>query len=344
MVKIIIDVFSGDDPQALIRGTAAAVNVYPDVHVIMPGDPTYLEKELALCDYDTSRLEILPASEVIGNDEAPTTAIRQKRDSSLVRGATLLRSDPEVGGMISAGSTGAILCCGIFIVGRIRGIDRPALAPVLPTVDGGSVCLIDCGANADCRSEYLGQFALLGTGLMRSLCGVKEPRVALVNVGVEGHKGSVLTAQTAHMLSEMPVNFVGNMEAREALSGKYDVLVCDGFVGNVLLKSIEGTAAYVVSEMSELLLRKLSGKVDPEVITQAAADVMRHYDYNSYGGAYLLGCRKPIEKIHGAANERTIPYAVGQMRSMILSGLCDKIAQQLEEMSRTPGGDDGKKQ
>ena len=334
MIKIIIDVFSGDDPKALIRGTAAAVNVYPDVKVIMPGDPTYLERELALCDYDTKRLEILPASEVIGNDESPTTAIRQKKDSSLVRGATLLRTDPEVGGMISAGSTGAILCCGIFVVGRLRGIDRPALAPVLPTVDGGNICLIDCGANADCRSEYLAQFALLGTGLMRSLCGVKDPRVALVNVGAEDHKGNMLTAQTAKLLTKMPVNFVGNMEAREALSGKYDVLVCDGFVGNVLLKSIEGTAAYAVSEMAETLRRKLPGEENAQLIDAAAREVMRRYDYNSYGGAYLLGCRKPIEKIHGAANERTIPYAVGLMRSMILSGMTDKISEQLDAMSR----------
>lgn len=334
MIKIIIDVFSGDDPKALIRGTAAAVNVYPDVKVIMPGDPTYLERELALCDYDTKRLEILPASEVIGNDESPTTAIRQKKDSSLVRGATLLRTDPEVGGMISAGSTGAILCCGIFVVGRLRGIDRPALAPVLPTVDGGNICLIDCGANADCRSEYLAQFALLGTGLMRSLCGVKDPRVALVNVGAEDHKGNMLTAQTAKLLAKMPVNFVGNMEAREALSGKYDVLVCDGFVGNVLLKSIEGTAAYAVSEMAETLRRKLPGEENAQLIDAAAREVMRRYDYNSYGGAYLLGCRKPIEKIHGAANERTIPYAVGLMRSMILSGMTDKISEQLDAMSR----------
>lgn len=334
MIKIIIDVFSGDDPKALIRGTAAAVNVYPDVKVIMPGDPTYLERELALCDYDAKRLEILPASEVIGNDESPTTAIRQKKDSSLVRGATLLRNDPEVGGMISAGSTGAILCCGIFVVGRLRGIDRPALAPVLPTVDGGNMCLIDCGANADCRSEYLAQFALLGTGLMRSLCGVKDPRVALVNVGAEDHKGNMLTAQTAKLLAKMPVNFVGNMEAREALSGKYDVLVCDGFVGNVLLKSIEGTAAYAVSEMAETLRRKLPGEENAQLIDAAAREVMRRYDYNSYGGAYLLGCRKPIEKIHGAANERTIPYAVGLMRSMILSGMTDKISEQLDAMSR----------
>ena len=210
MMKIIVDVFSGDDPKALIRGTAAAVNVYPDVHFIMPGDPTCLERELAECDYDRSRLEILPASEIIGNDESPTMAIRQKRDSSLVRGAALLRSDPEVGGMISAGSTGAILCCGIFVVGRLRGIDRPALAPVLPTVNGGNVCLIDCGANADCRSEYLAQFALLGTSLMRTLCKVDDPRVALVNVGVEGHKGNMLTSQTGNTAVASAANLIAD--------------------------------------------------------------------------------------------------------------------------------------
>ena len=214
MIKIIVDVFSGDNPQDLIKGTADAVNACPDVHIIMPGDPEYLEAELADCSFDRSRLEILPASEIIGNDESPTAAMRQKKDSSLVRGATLLKNDPEAGGMISAGSTGAILCCGIFIVGRIRGIDRPALAPLLPTADGGHVCLIDCGANADCRPQYLAQFALLGTGVMQSIYGIEKPRVALVNVGEEDHKGSALTNEAANLIKRMPVNFVGNMEAQ----------------------------------------------------------------------------------------------------------------------------------
>lgn len=334
MIKIVVDVFSGDNPRALIKGAAAAVNQYSDVHIIMPGDPEFLGAELSRYDYDASRLEILPASEIIGNDESPTVALRQKRDSSLVKGATLLKNDPEVGGMISAGSTGAILCCGIFVVGRIRGIDRPALAPLLPTADGGNVCLIDCGANSDCRSEYLAQFALLGTGMMQSVCGVGDPRVAIVNVGVEGHKGNMLTAQTAKILKDMPVNFVGNMEAREALSGKYDVLVCDGFVGNVLLKSIEGTARYVMRDMVAALKKNAPAGTDLSFVDASADEVMRNFDYNSYGGAFLLGCKKPIEKVHGAANEFTIPCAVGQTRSMILSGMVDKIIDRLAEMER----------
>ncbi len=334
MIKIVVDVFSGDNPRALIKGTAAAVNQYPDVHIVMPGDPEFLGSELALYDYDKTRLEILPASEVIGNDESPTVALRQKRDSSLVKGATLLKNDPEVGGMISAGSTGAILCCGIFVVGRIRGIDRPALAPILPTAGGGSVCLIDCGANSDCRSEYLAQFALLGASMMRSVCGVEDPRVAIVNVGVEGHKGNMLTAQTTKILKDMPVNFVGNMEARDALSGKYDVLVCDGFVGNVLLKSIEGTARYVMNDMVEALKKNAPAGLDLSFVEASEKEVMRNFDYNSYGGAFLLGCKKPIEKVHGAANEFTIPCAVGQTRSMILSGMVDKIVERLGQMER----------
>ncbi len=333
MIKIVVDVFSGDNPLDLIKGTADAVEKYGDVHIIMPGDPAYLEKELNKYSYDRSRLEILPALEIIENNESPTMAIRQKKNSTLVRGATLLRDSADVGGMISAGSTGAILCCGIFIVGRIRGIERPALAPVLPTADGGSVCLIDCGANAECRPQYLSQFALLGTGMMRSVCGVENPRVALVNMGVEDHKGSILTVEAAKMISRMPVNFVGNMEAREALSGNYDVLVCDGFVGNVLLKSIEGTAKLTAGKIREAAARLAPAGSDLGYLDEAIQETMSTLDYESNGGAWLLGCNKPIEKIHGAANAHTIPCAVGQMRSMILADMVGGINAQLKELS-----------
>ena len=333
MIKIIVDVFSGDNPQDLIKGTADAVNACPDVHIIMPGDPEYLEAELADCSFDRSRLEILPASEIIGNDESPTAAMRQKKDSSLVRGATLLKNDPEAGGMISAGSTGALLCCGIFIVGRIRGIDRPALAPLLPTADGGHVCLIDCGANADCRPQYLAQFALLGTGVMQSIYGIEKPRVALVNVGEEDHKGSALTNEAANLIKRMPVNFVGNMEAREALTGRYDVLVCDGFVGNVLLKSIEGTARLYSAKLLEAVRRNAPAGTDLAFVEHSVEDVMENLDYNSRGGAWLLGCNKPIMKIHGAANARTVPHAVRQMRSMILADMVGGISSKLKELS-----------
>lgn len=333
MIKIVIDVFSGDNPHQLIKGAADAVNAYPDVHIIMPGDPDFLSNELAGQTYDRDRLEILPAREIIGNDETPTIAIRQKKDSTLVRGANLLKTDPEVGGMISAGSTGAILCCGIFIVGRLRGIDRPALAPLLPTAKDGYVCLVDCGANADCRSQYLAQFALLGTGVMKAVCGVENPRVALVSVGVEEHKGSTQTHEAANLIRRLNVDFVGNMEAREALSGDYDVLVCDGFVGNVLLKSIEGTARLFAEKLTEAVRRNAPAGTDVSFVEKSVEEVMEKLDYNSRGGAWLLGCNKPILKIHGAANERTVPHAVELMRTMIKSDMVGSISEKLKEIS-----------
>lgn len=333
MIKIVIDVFSGDNPRELIKGAADAVGMFPDVHIVMPGDPEYLENELAAYAFDRSRLEILPAREIIGNDESPTAAMRQKKDSTLVRGANLLKNDPEVGGMISAGSTGAILCCGIFIVGRLRGVDRPALAPILPTSGGGNVCLVDCGANADCRPQWLAQFALLGTGVMKSVCGVENPRVALVSVGVEDHKGSTLTHEAANLIRRMPVDFVGNMEAREALSGDYDVLVCDGFVGNVLLKSIEGTARLFADSLAAAVRRNAPAGADTAFVDKSVEEVMEKLDYNSRGGAWLLGCNKPILKIHGAANVRTVPHAVELMRSMILADMVGGIAEKLKELS-----------
>ncbi len=334
MIKIVVDVFSGDNPADLIKGTADAVGAYPDVKIVMPGDPGLLEAELGKYSFDRDRLEILPAKEIIGNNEVPTVAMRQKKDSSIVRGMTLLKTDPEAQGMISAGSTGAVLCCGIFIVGRIRGIDRPALAPLLPTAGGGHVCLIDCGANADCRPQYLAQFSLLGTSVMKSVYGIENPRVAIVNVGEEDHKGNALVTEATALIKRMPVNFVGNMEAREALSGNYDVLVCDGFVGNVLLKSIEGTARLV----SDGILARLgtlvqTGEVMP-IAERAVADVMENFDYNSNGGAWLLGCNKPILKIHGAANARTLPNAVGLVRSMILADMVGGITAKLKELGK----------
>ena len=333
MIKIVVDVFSGDNPEDLIKGTADAVNMHPDVHIVMPGNRSFLVKELSKYSFGRSRLEIVPAHEIIGNDESPTTAIRQKKDSTLVRGATLLRQDPEVGGMISAGSTGAILCCGIFIVGRLRGIERPALAPILPTENGGNVCIVDCGANADCRPGWLAQFALLGTGLMKTVGGAPDPRVALVNLGVEDHKGSSLTSEAAELIRKMPVNFVGNMEARDALTGKYDVLVCDGFVGNVLLKSIEGTARLFAHKVTEAAHRRAPEGTDTRFVDDSVAEVMEMLDYVSRGGAWLLGCNKPILKIHGAANSLTVSFAVGQTLRMIREDMVGGIAAGLREMS-----------
>ncbi|MBQ7227718.1 MAG: phosphate acyltransferase PlsX [Clostridia bacterium] len=334
MTKIVVDVFSGDNPEELIKGVALTVNETKDVYIILPGNPEYLEKELSKHEFDRARVEILPASEIIENNESPTEAIRKKKDSSLVRGMTALKNDPEIGGIISAGSTGAILCGGIFIVGRIRGIDRPALGALLPTATGGNVCLVDCGANSECRPQYLAQFALLGTATMRGVCGVENPKVALVNVGQEDHKGNAFTHESAELIREMPVNFVGNMEARDTLSGKYDVLVCDGFTGNVVLKSIEGTAKLFATKLMESA--KVIAQTDGEklAVKNSMMSVMGMLDYNSKGGAWLLGCNKPILKIHGAATAQTVPNAVALMCNMITANMADEVSRVLQDLTQ----------
>ncbi len=329
MVKIVLDVFSGDNPENLIKGAASAVNKYDDVSLIMTGDEEFLNSELGKYSFDKSRIQVVHAPEIISNNESPTMAIKQKKESSLVKGMGILGTESGVGGMISAGSTGAVLCGGIFIVGRLDGVDRPALAAILPTENGENVCLMDCGANADCLPEYLTQFGVLGSALMKSVCGVESPRTALLCVGTEDHKGNKLTQAAFKIMKEMPINFVGNMEARDTLSGKYDVIVCDGFTGNILLKSIEGTAKLVIGKMVSSVKRNLPDGVDGSFVKKSVGEVMLTLDYNSNGGAILLGCKKPIEKIHGSANENTIIAVVGQMRQMILSGMLDKVKSEL---------------
>ena len=329
MIKIVVDVFSGDNPAELVKGVVNTINACDDVYFIMPGNPEYLETELGKYEFDKTRLEILPASEIIGNNESPTEAIRKKKDSSLVKGMTVLRDDENIHGIISAGSTGAILCGGIFIVGRLKGIERPALAALLPTATGGDVCLMDCGANSECRPQYLAQFALLGSSLMNSVKKIDEPKVALVNVGIEDPKGNTLTHESAELIKQMPLNFVGNMEAREVLSGKYDVLVCDGFTGNVVLKSIEGTAKLFATKIFEFAKKSAESERDMKLVKSSVMDVLSMMDYNSKGGAWLLGCKKPILKIHGAATAQTIPNAVNLMRSMVEADMIGNVIKSL---------------
>ncbi|MBP5593429.1 MAG: phosphate acyltransferase PlsX [Clostridia bacterium] len=334
MKKVVLDVFTGDNPEQLIKGATEAVKKYDNLKIIMPGDKDFLTSQLAQYEYDTDRIEVVHASQIISNNESPTMAIKQKKDSTIVVGMNILNSDPDVIGLISAGSTGAILCGGIFITGRLSGVDRPALAAVLPTEDGNNVCLMDCGANSDCLPEYLAQFALLGSALMKSAYGVENPRTALVCVGTEDHKGSKLTHAAFDLIKDLPVNFLGNMESRDVLSGKYDVLVCDGFTGNVLLKSIEGTATLVIRKMVGALKNNLPEGTDGSFIKKSVGQVMVDLDYNSNGGAILLGCKKPIAKIHGSANANTISAVIGQMIKMYETEMISKVSAALEQLKK----------
>lgn len=334
-MKIAVDIFGGDNsPGALVKGSLDAMSELKDLEVIMVGDSDKIKAELDKYKHDSSRIEIFDAKDVITNDDVPTMAIKTKKESSLVKALEILDSHDDVCGLVSAGSTGAVLTGGIFKVKRLEGINRPALAPVLPTKTGGNVCLIDCGANVDCRPEFLTQFALMGSCYMKAVFGIENPRVGLVSVGVEDKKGNELTKEVFKALKEMPINFVGNMEARDALSGNYDVLVCDGFVGNVLLKTAEGTAGMVMSMLKKAIMSSAFAKFGSLFMKKAFGKLKVDMDYNTKGGAPFLGVRKVIVKAHGGSNDVAVKAAVLQTVKMAQNNLIDNIKRELDALSQ----------
>lgn len=332
-MKIVVDIFGGDNsPQALVKGCVDAMKDVQDLCIVMVGDESKINEELKQYAYDTARVEIYDAKDVITNDDVPTTAIKTKKESSLVKALELLKSRDDIAGMVSAGSTGAVLTGGIFKVGRLKSVARPALAPILPTKPGGSVCLIDCGANVDCRPEFLTQFALMGSCYMKAVYGIENPRVGLVSVGVEDKKGNELTKAAFQQLKASPIHFVGNMEARDALSGNYDVLVCDGFVGNVLLKSVEGTAGMVMSMLKKAIMGSASAKFGSLFMKKAFKRLKTDMDYNTKGGAPFLGVEKIIVKAHGGSNDVAVKAAVLQVVKMAKNHLVENIKTEMEKL------------
>ncbi len=328
MRKVIIDAFGCDDPDAIIRGTAQCINAIPDISVILCGDREYMENILSEYEYDKDRLEILHAPQVITNNDDPRQALLQKRNSSLVAGMQRLKTDDDTVGLLTAGSTGAALLASAVYLGRLPGVETPALAAHLPSKkEGHYVILLDCGAAVDAAPEQMRQFALLGCALSESFVGVENPRAAVVSVGVEDSKGNAFSKKVFSYLREMPINFVGNMEARDALSGDYDVLICDGFAGNVLLKSTEGAAMFVVEKFIEALKRNLPEGTDGSFIKKAAGELMAQIDLTSNGGAMILGTLKPIVKAHGNSNERSVLSCVRQLLKINDGGYTERCAE-----------------
>lgn len=329
-MKFVIDAFGGDyAPAEIVKGAVESLKE-SGVSLILTGDKTKLLNELKNYSYDQEKVEIVHAPDIVTNDDIPTAVIRNKPESSLVKALNILKERPDADAMISAGNTGAILTGGLFIIGRIDGIERPALAPALPTMTGKFVCLIDSGANADCLPLFLAQFALMGASYMQTVYNVENPKVALVSVGVEDKKGNQLSKEAFKILKTMPINFVGNMEAREALSGDYDVLVCDGFTGNVLLKTIEGTAKNVMEMLSQNLKKNAPKDVDLSFVKKSFGQALALMDFNSNGGAQLMGLNKTILKVHGAANSNTIINAVNQAVQMVNGKFIEKIKEKIK--------------
>lgn len=263
MKKIVVDIFGGDNaPVEIIEGCLKALDSAEGFGIVMSGDSEFISDYLKDKKYDKTRVEILDAKEVITNDEVPTVAIRTKKNSSLVAGLDRTKNDADVVGFVSAGSTGAVLAGATLRIGRIRGVQRPALAPLLPTLTDSKVLLIDCGANVDCKPQMLLQFAEMGHAFMKSVMKVENPRIGLLSNGTEDKKGNELVHETFALLKQSDLNFCGNMEARDILTGEYDVVVADGFYGNIALKSCEGTALMMLKllkrELTATLPRKLA--------------------------------------------------------------------------------------
>ncbi|CAK7020853.1 phosphate acyltransferase PlsX [Tissierella carlieri] len=314
-MKIIIDAMGGDNgPIEVIKGTVDAVNEY-GVNVILVGKEDIIENELKKYDYPKDKVEILGASDIITNDDDPAIVIRRKKDSSMVVGCKAL-ADGIGDGFISAGSTGALLASGIFIVKRIDGIDRAALSVVYPTKNGFSL-LLDAGANVDCKPEYLYQFALMGSVYMEKVMGIKSPTIGLVNIGIEKGKGNALSKETYDIIEKSHLNFKGNVEARELPSGIVDVIVSDGFVGNVVLKLTEGMAISIFSILKEEFTKNFRAKLGAMLLRPELKNIKGRMDYREQGGAPLLGISKPIVKAHGSSDAFAIKNAINQLKKFI---------------------------
>lgn len=337
-MKIILDGHGGDNaPRAEVEGAIKAVTEFDDVEIVITGKEKELKGELEYFNYTGNKISILPATEVITCEDQPTVAIRTKKDSSLVVALNHIKEndeDKDIAGFVSAGSTGAVLSGALFTLGRFDGIKRPALAPPLPNLAGGYTLLIDCGANMDSKPEFLCQFALMGSIYMEAMFGVKNPRVALLNVGVEDAKGNELCHQAFSMLKEMKsINFVGNMEARDIMSGAYDVVVTDGFAGNVALKTTEGTAKYILKSLKESIKRGgLRAKIGYLFMKKALNGLKSKLDYKAIGGSPFLGCKRVVIKSHGNSDAKAILGSISLCRKIHLAGFTDKLKARLEEL------------
>jgi len=332
-MKIVVDIYGGDNsPHELVKGCVMALEQNKEISLVMVGNQEEIQELLNAETYDKSRVEFVDAKDVITCHDVPTMAIRSKRESSLVKALEKTKADPECVGMVSAGSTGAVLTGAFLKIGRIKGITRPALAPVLPTLPGGHVLLIDCGANVDCKPNMLEQFALMGNAYMKAVYGIENPRIGLLCNGTEDQKGNQLTKETFELLKNQPINFVGNMEARDITSGNYDVIVCDGFAGNVALKASEGIATMMLKLIKNEIYSSLKNKLAGVMLKKSFGKIRSMMDYNQSGGAPFIGVEKLVIKSHGSSKAQSICGSIMQVYEMQKNDLIGKIKASLPEL------------
>ena len=335
MIKVAVDAMGGDNaPSEIIKGAIEAVKENPEITVLLVGQQPVIEQELGKHQYTPSQVQIIPATEVIETEEPPVNAIRKKKDSSIVVGMNLVKHG-EADAFVSAGSSGAILVGGQVIVGRIKGVERPPLAPLIPTEKGVSL-LVDCGANVDARASHLVQFARMGSIYMEHVIGIKHPRVAIVNIGAEEEKGNALVKETFPLLKECKdINFIGSIEAREIPHGGADVIVSEAFVGNVILKLYEGVGATLIGMVKQGITSTLRSKIGALLVKPALKETLKSFDASRYGGAPLLGLNGLVVKTHGNSKATEVRNSIIQCVTFKEQKINEKIKESLVENSVT---------
>ena len=326
MLKVLVDCFGGDhSPEANVEGALIALKQFGDLYLILTGDETSIRSCLEGKDFDANRLEIVHAPEVIGCDEKPIDAIRLKKESSMMKAIRMLRDRDDISAMVSTGSTGALVAAALTRIGRVRGVIRPAFCPILPTMDGGLVGICDSGANVEVTPEMLRQFAIMSSLYMKHVYGISSPRIALLNVGKEPEKGDEIHQQAHILLSQTPeINFVGNMESRDLLSGRYDVVVADGFSGNVLVKTTEGTALELLKKLKKDIFSRTIYKIGALLMKRMFASEKEFMNYQNYGGSVMLGCSKTVVKGHGSSKAVSVAKCIEQAYRMEQSAVAAK--------------------
>ncbi len=315
LVNIAVDAMGGDNaPSEIVKGAVLSLDKAKDLKITLVGREDDVRAELSKYTYDPDRIEVIHASEVIEMAEPPVMAVRNKKDSSLVRCMYLVK-EGKCDALVTAGSTGAFLVGGQIIIGRIKGVERPPLAPFIPTVNGRCL-LLDCGANVDARPSQLVQFAKIGSAYVKKVCGIDNPRVGIVNIGAEEEKGNALVKETFPLLKATPeINFIGSVEARDIPYGGADVVVCEAFVGNVILKMYEGVGTALLKSMKEAFMSTTRSKIGAALAKPALKKTLKAYDVNQYGGAPLLGCNGLLVKTHGSSKAVSITNSILQCKT-----------------------------
>lgn len=328
---VVVDGMGGDfSPNAVVEGCIAAIKEY-DIDILITGPEDLIREELKKHTYDNNKIKIVNATEIINTNEHPVTAVKRKKDSSLVKALNLVKTG-DADAIISAGSTGAFLVGCTLIVGRIKGIDRPALAPVMPGKKMPFM-IIDCGANSECKPNYLLQFGLMGKIYFENILNVVNPSVGLVNIGTEEEKGNELSKAAYKLLKEANLNFVGNVEAREIPTGEVNVLVCDGFTGNVILKLYEGTVANIFDLLKTSIMASFRTKIGGMLLKPVFKKFKKDFDYKEYGGATFLGVNGICIKAHGSSDAKAFKNAIKQATIFYENNVVEKLKLEIEKLS-----------